>query len=202
LAHTLFPLGHLTKPEVREIARESKLALADKPDSQEICFIPGGDYKQFISNYLEEQGQAVPDSSGQLVTTSGEKLGSHGGIHNFTVGQRKGLGLTSPNPLYVLQIDKDSRRVTVGPESELNNAVLNVHRLNWISIPELTGPLRVQVKIRHVHEPSPALLELVLSENGQDRVRVTFDEPQRAVTPGHSAVFYDGDEVVGGGWIL
>jgi tRNA-specific 2-thiouridylase len=202
LAHTLFPLGHLTKPEVREIARTSKLALADKPDSQEICFIPGGDYKQFISNYLEEQGQAVPDSSGQLVTTSGEKLGSHGGIHNFTVGQRKGLGLTSPNPLYVLQIDKDSRRVTVGPESELNNAVLNVHRLNWISIPELTGPLRVQVKIRHVHEPSPALLELVSSENGPDRVRVTFDEPQRAVTPGHSAVFYDGDEVVGGGWIL
>jgi tRNA-uridine 2-sulfurtransferase len=198
LAHTLFPLGHLTKPEVREIARTSKLALADKPDSQEICFIPGGDYKQFISNYLEEQGQAVPDSSGQLVSTSGEKLGSHTGVHNFTVGQRKGLGLTSPNPLYVLQIDRDSRRVTVGPESELNNAVLNVHRLNWISISGLDTPRRAQVKIRHVHEPSPALLEPI----GTDQVLVTFEEPQRAVTPGHSAVFYDGDEVIGGGWIL
>jgi tRNA-specific 2-thiouridylase len=202
LAHTLFPLGHLTKPEVREIARSSKLALADKPDSQEICFIPGGDYKQFISNYLEEQGQPLPDSSGELVNTAGQRLGDHTGVQNFTVGQRKGLGLTSPNPLYVLQIDRDSRRVTVGPESELNNATLNVHRLNWISIPALTAPLRAQVKIRHVHEPSPALLEPVPSADGTEQVRITFDEPQRAVTPGHSAVFYDGDEVVGGGWIL
>jgi tRNA-uridine 2-sulfurtransferase len=198
LAHTLFPLGDLTKPEVREIARDSKLTLADKPDSQEICFIPSGDYKQFIANYLQEQGQPMPDSSGELVTTAGQPLGSHHGIQNFTVGQRKGLGLTSPNPLYVLNIDRDSRRVTVGPESELNTAVFYVHRLNWISIPELTGPTRVQVKIRHVHEPSPALIEQV----GEDRVKITFDIPQRAITPGHSAVFYDGIEVVGGGWIL
>ena len=197
LAHTLFPLGHLTKPEVREIARESKLPLADKPDSQEICFIPGGDYKQFIANYLEEQGQTVPDSSGQLVTTKGDALGQHEGIHNFTIGQRKGLGLTSPNPLYVLNIDSASHRVTVGLESELNTAVFNVHRLNWISIPSLDAPMRVQVKIRHVHEPSPALIE----PTGPDQVRITFDEPQRAITPGHSAVFYDGIEVVGGGWI-
>ena len=198
LAHTLFPLGHLTKPEVREKARESHLPLADKPDSQEICFIPGGDYKQFIANYLEEQGQPMPDSSGEMVTTSGKTLGAHEGVHNFTIGQRKGLKLTSPNPLYVLNIDRDSRKVTVGPESELNTAVLNVHRLNWISVPGLNEPMRVQVKIRHVHEPSPALIEPV----GEDRVRITFDEPQRAITPGHSAVFYDGDEVVGGGWII
>jgi len=197
LAHTLFPLGHLTKPEVREIARSSKLALADKPDSQEICFIPGGDYKKFIANYLEEQGETVPDSSGQLVTRSGVSLGKHEGVHNFTVGQRKGLGVTSPNPLYVLQIDRDSRRVTVGNESELNSPVLNVHRLNWIGIAGLNGPLRAQVRIRHVHEPSPALLEPI----GEDQVRVTFDQPQRAVTPGHSAVFYEGAEVLGGGWI-
>jgi tRNA-uridine 2-sulfurtransferase len=198
LAHTLFPLGGLTKPAVREIARSSHLALADKPDSQEICFIPGGDYKQFIANYLEEQGRPMPDSSGELITTSGQPLGSHQGIHNFTIGQRKGLGLTSPNPLYVLQIDRDSRRVTIGPESELNTATLNVHRLNWISIPTLTEPMRVQVKIRHVHEPAPALLE----PTSPDHLRITFDEPQRAITPGHSAVFYDGDEVVGGGWIV
>ena len=198
LAHTLFPLGHLTKPEVREIARNNHLALADKPDSQEICFIPGGDYKQFIANYLEEQGEPLPDSSGQLVTTAGSAIGTHGGIHNFTVGQRKGLKLTSPNPLYVLNIDRDSRRVTVGPESELNTAVLNVHRLNWISIAGLDEPRRAQVKIRHVHEPSPALIE----PTGPDQLRVTFDQPQRAITPGHSAVFYDGIEVLGGGWIL
>ena len=202
LAHTLFPLGHLTKPAVREIARTSKLALADKPDSQEICFIPGGDYKQFIANYLDEQGRPMPDSSGELVSTAGQPMGKHEGIHNFTIGQRKGLGLTSPNPLYVLQIDRDSRRVTVGPESELNTATLHVHRLNWISIPDLTAPMRVQVKIRHVHEPSPALIEPLAGPDGSEQVRITFDEPQRAITPGHSAVFYDGDEVVGGGWIL
>ena len=202
LAHTLFPLGHLTKPEVREVARSSKLALADKPDSQEICFIPGGNYKQFIANYLDEQGREMPDSSGELVSTSGKPLGQHEGIHNFTIGQRKGLGITSPNPLYVLNIDRESRRVTVGPESELNTATLHVHRLNWISVSGITGPTRVQVKIRHVHEPSPALIEPLTGADGSEQIRITFDEPQRAITPGHSAVFYDGDEVVGGGWIL
>jgi len=202
LAHTLFPLGHLTKPEVREVARESKLALADKPDSQEICFIPGGNYKQFIANYLDEQGREMPDSSGELVTTSGKPLGRHEGVQNFTIGQRKGLGITSPNPLYVLNIDRESHRVTVGPESELNTATLHAHRLNWISVPGISGPTRVQVKIRHVHEPSPALIEPLTGPDGTSQVRITFDEPQRAITPGHSAVFYDGDEVVGGGWIL
>ena len=197
LAHTLFPLGHLTKPAVREIARDSHLALADKPDSQEICFIPGGDYKKFIANYLEEQGQPMPDTSGDLVTTSGQPLGRHQGVHNFTIGQRKGLGVSSPNPLYVLNIDKSSRQVTVGGETELNTPTLHVHRLNWIAIPGLDHPLRAQVKIRHVHEPSPALLEPL----GDGKLRVTFDTPQRAITPGHSAVFYNGDEVLGGGWI-
>jgi tRNA-specific 2-thiouridylase len=202
LAHTLFPLGNLTKPEVREIARDSHLALADKPDSQEICFIPGGNYKQFIANYLEEQGREMPDTSGELVTTDGKPLGTHEGVQNFTVGQRKGLGLTSPNPLYVLQIDRESHRVTVGPESQLTSPILNVHRLNWISIPGLDKPLRAAVKIRHVHEPAPALLEPIASPDGSEQVRITFDEPQRAITPGHSAVFYSGDEVIGGGWIL
>ncbi len=198
LAHTLFPLGDRTKPEVRQIARDSGLALADKPDSQEICFIPGGDYKQFIANYLEEQGQQLPDTSGQLVTIQGAPLARHEGIHQFTIGQRKGLGIYAPNPLYVLHIDPASRNVTVGTESELNRPSLLVHRLNWISIAGLEAPRRAEVRIRHSQQPTPATLEPA----GPDQVRVRFDEPQRAVTPGHSAVFYDGDEVLGGGWIL
>jgi tRNA-specific 2-thiouridylase len=198
LAHTLFPLGNLTKTQVREAARLHGLALAEKPDSQEICFIPSGDYKRFLTAYLEEQGDQVPETDGELVTSKGEVLGRHEGIFNFTVGQRKGLGVSSPTPLYVLQIDPVSHRVTVGAGEELATRTLRANRLNWISIPELTGPMRVRAKIRHRHEPAWANL----SPAGPDEVLATFDEPQRAVTPGQSAVFYDGDEVVGGGWIV
>jgi len=198
LSRTLFPLGHMTKPEVREVARRHGLALAEKPDSQEICFISGGDYKQFIAAYLEEQGEAVPETAGELVAANGEVLGRHEGISNFTVGQRKGLGVSSPSPLYVLNIDPASHRVTVGADAELATLSLRANHLNWISIPELTAAMRVRVKIRHRHEPAWAALE----PTGTDEVTVTFDEPQRAVTPGQSAVFYDGDEVVGGGWIV
>ena len=197
LAHTLFPLGELTKPEVRGVARAEGLRLAEKPDSQEICFIPGGDYKQFIAAYLAEQGRELPDTAGQMVASDGQVLGQHTGIENFTVGQRKGLGLASPSPLYVLQIDAASHRVMVGPDEELATSRLRARRLNWISVAELTGPMRVQAKIRHRHDPAWATLE----PDGADAVVATFDEPQRAVTPGQSAVFYDGDEVVGGGWI-
>jgi tRNA-specific 2-thiouridylase len=198
LAHTLFPLGGLTKPEVREVARQHGLALAEKPDSQEICFIPGGDYKQFLTAYLEEQGQSVPETAGELVASGGEVLGRHEGISNFTVGQRKGLGVSSPAPLYVLNIDPASHRVTVGADEELATRTLRARNLNWISIPELTASMRVRIKIRHRHEPAWATLEPASA----DEVIATFDEPQRAVTPGQSAVFYDGDEVVGGGWIV
>jgi tRNA-uridine 2-sulfurtransferase len=199
LSRTLFPLGRLTKPEVREVARQHGLALAEKPDSQEICFIPGGDYKQFLTAYLEEQGEQFPESAGELVASSGEVIGRHEGISGFTVGQRKGLGVSSPTPLYVLKIDPASHRVTIGADAELATRTLRANRLNWISIPELTTPMRVRAKIRHRHEPAWATLEPF----GVDEVVVaTFDEPQRAVTPGQSAVFYDGDEVVGGGWIV
>jgi tRNA-specific 2-thiouridylase len=201
LAHTLFPLGHMTKPEVREVAREHGLALAEKPDSQEICFIPGGDYKQFLTAYLEEQGREMPDTAGELVTTDGRVLGQHESISGFTVGQRKGLKVSSPNPLYVIQIDPASHRVTVGADEDLATRTLRANRVNWISIPELTAPMRVKIKIRHRHEPAWATLEPANSEDGAE-VMATFDQPQRAVTPGQSAVFYDGDEVVGGGWIL
>ena len=198
LSRTLFPLGRLTKPEVREVARQRGLALAEKPDSQEICFIPGGDYKQFLTAYLEEQGEQAPETSGELVASNGEVLGHHEAISNFTVGQRKGLGVSSLSPLYVLNIDPASHRVTVGADAELATRSLRANRLNWISIPELVAPMRVRAKIRHRHEPAWAMLEPA----GEDQVIATFDEPQRAVTPGQSAVFYDGDEVVGGGWIV
>ena len=198
LARTLFPLGHMTKPEVRQAARQHGLALAEKPDSQEICFVPGGDYKQFITAYLDEQGEASSETAGELVAANGEVIGQHAGIHNFTVGQRKGLGVSSVAPLYVLNIDPASHRVTVGADAELATGTLRAQQLNWVSIAELTGPMRVKAKIRHRHEPAWATLEPA----GDDEVLATFDEPQRAVTPGQAAVFYDGDEVVGGGWIV
>jgi tRNA-uridine 2-sulfurtransferase len=198
LSRTLFPLGRMTKPEVREAARQHGLRLAEKPDSQEICFIPGGDYKQFLTAYLEEQDRPLPKSAGELVASNGEVIGRHEGIFNFTVGQRKGLGVASPSPLYVLKIDPVSHRVTAGADAELATRTLRAQRLNWISIAELTGPMRVKAKIRHRHEPAWVTLEPL----GSDEAVATFDEPQRAVTPGQAAVFYDGDDVVGGGWIF
>jgi tRNA-uridine 2-sulfurtransferase len=197
LRHTLFPLGEMTKPEVRQIARQYGLKLADKSDSQEICFIPGGDYKQFLAAYLEEQGEPVPETAGDLVAANGEVLGRHEGVYQFTVGQRKGLGVASGTPLYVLKIDSANHRVTVGSDAELATRTVRARQLNWISIAELSEPIRVRAKIRHRHEPAWATLEPV---NSGEAIAL-FDEPQRAVTPGQSAVFYDGDEVVGGGWI-
>ncbi|MBI2682655.1 MAG: tRNA 2-thiouridine(34) synthase MnmA [Acidobacteriales bacterium] len=198
LSRTMFPLGEMSKPEVREQARQKGLnVLAEKPDSQEICFVPGGDYKRFIDAYLADQGEALPDTSGEMVTTSGEVVGRHGGIHNFTVGQRKGLGVATGNPLYVLEIRGDKRQVVVGGGDELLSPSMRVKKLNWVSVPALDAPMRVQSKIRHRHEPAWATIEMA----GPDEVLATFDAPQRAVTPGQAAVFYDGDEVVGGGWI-
>ena len=199
LSRTLFPLGEMNKPAVRVMASEAGLDVATKPDSQEICFIPGGDYNTFLKAYLDEQGEPLPDSSGELVTTTGEVLGKHEGIHAFTVGQRKGLGLTSPEPLYVLNIHPDSHQVTVGSDSDLFTRDLTADRLNWITIPTLAAgeSIRVDIKIRHRHTPAPA----TLTGTGGDLVQATFDEPQRAITPGQSAVFYQQDEVVGGGWI-
>jgi tRNA-specific 2-thiouridylase len=198
LSRTLFPLGSMTKPEVRELARQHGLALAEKPDSQEICFVPGGDYKRFIDAYLSDSGEALPDTAGELVTTNGEVIGEHPGIHNFTVGQRKGLGVATGSPLYVIQINGADKQVVVGGEENLYSRSLRARRVNLIAVDELREPMRVSVKIRHRHEPAPATLE----KNGDDEILVTFDQPQRAVTPGQAAVFYDGDVVVGGGWIV
>ena len=197
LSRTLFPLGNMTKPEVRELARRRGLALAEKPDSQEICFVPGGDYKRFIDAYLAESGEALPDTAGELVTTSGEVIGEHHGIHNFTTGQRKGLGVATGSPLYVIQINGADKQVVVGSDEHLYSRTLRTHRVNLISVENLGEPMRVTVKIRHRHEPAPAVIE----KTGEDEIIVTFELPQRAITPGQAAVFYDGDVVVGGGWI-
>jgi tRNA-specific 2-thiouridylase len=197
LSRTIFPLGDMTKPEVRERARHHGLALAEKPDSQEICFVPGGDYKRFIDAYLAEQGEGLPDTAGDLVTTNGEVIGEHSGIHNFTVGQRKGLGVATGSPLYVIQISGANKQVIVGGEEHLYSRTLRARRVNLIAVDDLREPMRVAIKIRHRHEPAPAIIERV----GDDEILATFDEPQRAITPGQAAVFYDGDIVVGGGWI-
>jgi len=198
LARTRFPLGTMTKPQVRELARLHGLALAEKPDSQEICFVPGGDYKKFLDAYLAEQGRSLPETAGELVTTTGEVLGEHDGIHNYTVGQRKGLGLATGTPLYVIEIRGDTRQVVVGSQEELYSRSLRTRGVNFISLDVLRGPMRVSIKIRHRHEAASAVIEPC----GHNEVRAAFDEPQRAITPGQAAVFYDGDIVVGGGWII
>ncbi len=198
LSRTLFPLGDMKKPQVRELAATHGLAIAEKPDSQEICFVPGGDYKRFIDAYLAEQGESLPDTSGELVTTRGDVIGEHTGIHNFTVGQRKGLGVATGSPLYVIQISGAQKQVVVGGDEHLYSRILRTKRVNLISVAELQEPMRVAVKIRHRHEPAAATIE----RSGVDEILATFDEPQRAITPGQAAVFYDGDIVVGGGWIV
>ncbi|HEY3972171.1 MAG TPA: tRNA 2-thiouridine(34) synthase MnmA [Candidatus Sulfotelmatobacter sp.] len=197
LSRTIFPLGDMTKPEVRVLAHKHGLALAEKADSQEICFVPGGDYKRFIDAYLSEQGEALPDTAGDLVTTNGEVIGEHSGIHNFTVGQRKGLGVATGSPLYVIQISGVNKQVIVGGEEHLYSRTLRARRVNLIAVDDLHEPMRVTVKIRHRHEPATAAIE----RTSADEILVTFDEPQRAITPGQAAVFYHGNIVVGGGWI-
>ncbi|MFB3915437.1 MAG: tRNA 2-thiouridine(34) synthase MnmA [Terriglobales bacterium] len=198
LSRTRFPLGGMSKAQVRELARQYGLALAEKPDSQEICFVPGGDYKRFLDAYLTEQGDALPDTAGELVTSNGKVVGTHAGIHHFTVGQRKGLGIATGSPLYVIQVNGAARQVVIGSDEQLWSRTLRARSLNWIAVDDLRQPMRVRVKIRHRHDPAPATLER--ADDGE--VLVTFDDPQRAITPGQAAVFYDGEIVVGGGWIF
>jgi tRNA-specific 2-thiouridylase len=198
LARTLFPLGELTKPEVREMARSMDLAVASKGDSQEICFVPNGDYAAFMSSYLKDSGVAPASTRGEIVTTAGRTLGEHQGVHHFTVGQRRGLGIATGEPLYVISTDPASQRVVVGNNDDLLRPAFLARDVNWISISGVTSPVRAQVKIRNKHAAAPATLR---AAGDPDRVEVVFDEPQRAVTPGQGAVFYDGPLVLGGGWI-
>jgi len=196
LARTLFPLGELTKPEVRELARSMDLSVAAKGDSQEICFVPNGDYAAFMDAYMKEAGIPATQTSGAIVTADGRTLGKHEGVHHFTVGQRKGLGIATGEPLYVIATDPLSQQVTVGGNDQLLRSRFFVRDINWISIASVTSPVRAEVKIRNKHGAAPGTLHAA-----GERVEVVFDEPQRAVTPGQGAVFYDGDVVLGGGWI-
>jgi tRNA-specific 2-thiouridylase len=191
LAHAMFPVGTLEKSAVREHARELGLPVAEKPDSHEICFVSNGDHVEFLERHaVGQRGGAIRDVSGRVV-------GTHGGVHRFTVGQRKGLGLSSPIPLYVVGIDAAADTITVGPREALEQTTLTASGVNWISGQAPPDGTRVTAQIRHRHREAPA----TIVSDGPDRVTVTFDTPQTAVAPGQAAVFYSGDSVVGGGWI-
>ena len=198
LARTMFPLGGYTKPQVRELARELGLPVAGKPDSQEICFVPNGDYAAFIEAYFRERGIESDRTRGEIVDTTGRVLGEHAGVHHFTVGQRRGLRIAAGEPLYVIATSPAEQRVVVGRNEDLLRAHLIAKDVNWISIGPIHSPVRAQVKIRNKHVAAAAML---YPTSEAARVEVRFDEPQRAVTPGQGAVFYDGDLVLGGGWI-
>jgi tRNA-specific 2-thiouridylase len=197
LSRSLFPLGGLTKPKVRELARELGLAVAEKGESFEICFVPDGDYAGFLEKWLREKGRPDPPGGGEMTASDGRRLGAHPGVHHFTVGQRRGLGIAAGEPLYVIATDPAARRVTVGADAELYRAELTAREVNWIALAGIDAPARAEVKIRHRHDAAAATLHPA----GEGRVRVRFDEPQRAVTPGQAAVFYRGELVLGGGWI-
>jgi tRNA-specific 2-thiouridylase len=197
MSRTDFPLGELNKGTVREIARQAALPVAEKPESQEICFVPSGNYVQFIEAYLGERGEAMPEEEGDLVTTDGDVIGRHRGVHHYTVGQRKGLGIAAGRPLYVVELDHAANRVVLGDDAELRSESCELRDVNWISFTVLGAPVRAKVKIRHRHEPALATIEPIDATSA----RVKFDLSQRAVTPGQAAVFYSEDVVLGGGWI-
>jgi tRNA-specific 2-thiouridylase len=198
LSRTLFPLGGLNKTEVRELARALGVPVAAKPDSQEICFVPNGDYSAFIDAYFREQGATRPDTRGEVIDSEGHVVAEHAGVHNFTVGQRKGLGVARGEPLYVIATEPETHRVIIGRNDDLLRSTLDAREVNWIAVAPPDEPIRAEVKIRNKHVAAPATIY-----PGADptRVHVRFDERQRAITPGQAAVFYSGDLVLGGGWI-
>jgi tRNA-specific 2-thiouridylase len=192
LQHALTPLGGMEKPEIREIARELGLKVADKVDSQEICFVPGNDYKAFLRGHLGEE----EFHKGGIYDTKGNFIADHEGIEMFTIGQRKGLPGGSPRPRYVIDIDPQTNRVIVGDEEDLVREGFEVDRTNWLR-GEPGASERITVKIRYAHPGAEATVQALPG----GKARIQLDTPQRAITPGQAAVFYDGDVVVGGGWI-
>jgi tRNA-specific 2-thiouridylase len=199
LSRAMFPLGEMIKEEVRDIARGAQLYTAEKKESQEICFVPDGKYSEFIDRYLDHENRSdeMPDG-GEIVTTDGEVVGSHTGVHRYTIGQRKGLGIAHEKPLYVVQIERARNQIIVGRADELEASSFTARGVNWVAFDTPTESVRANVKIRYRHDPAPATIEPL----PDGHARITFDEPQRAITPGQSTIFYDGDEVVGGGWII
>jgi tRNA-specific 2-thiouridylase len=197
LGRALFPVGDQPKEAVREYARSRGLPVAEKPDSQEICFIPDHDYAAFVSRRISSTGATGGGPGGGLIVDeTGRTLGAHAGIHRFTIGQRKGLGLSSSSPLYVLALQPAEQRVVVGPKAALERTTLTASAVNWIA-GEPSAPVRATAQIRHRHLAAPAAIRALPGS----RAEVVFDAPQIAVTPGQAAVFYDGDVVLGGGWI-
>jgi tRNA-uridine 2-sulfurtransferase len=192
LAHAVFPLGGLRKTDVRERARELGLRVADKRDSQEICFVPGNDYAAVV-----EQRAPSPIPPGLIVDGAGRALGRHDGIHHFTIGQRKGLGVASPTPLYVIRIDAATNAVAVGSREQIERTTFEAAGVSWIDGADPSDLLQASAQIRYRHPAAPATIVPL----GRGRVRVQFDAPQSAITPGQAVVFYDGDETLGGGWI-
>ena len=190
LARARFPVGHLDKAAVREEAHRLGLRVAGKKDSQEICFVPAGEHPDFVARRAALPGGAIRDREGR-------EIGRHEGVHRFTIGQRKGLGLSAGIPLYVVDIDAGTADVTVGPKSDLERDTLTASRVNWISGTAPAGPIRAHARIRYRHREAPASIAPL----DGDRVRVVFDDPQTAITPGQAVVFYDGDVCLGGGWI-
>ncbi len=205
LAKIVFPLGDKSKTETRCIAESRNIATAQKPDSQEICFVPDGDYAAFIERHAiellegEDADRAVAVlTAGKVRSTSGRVLGEHRGTARYTVGQRKGLGISSSSPLYVVSTDPESNSVVVGTKQELLCGDFTLEKSHWISGRVPDGRVRCKVKIRSRHEETDATVTRLPDRH----YRVEFDQPQYSVTPGQAAVFYDGDKVLGGGWIL
>jgi tRNA-uridine 2-sulfurtransferase len=192
LSRAAFPVGHLDKDTVRAHALRLKLHVTSKPDSQEICFVPDGDYASFVERRAPEATRP-----GTVTDHDGRVLGTHGGVHRFTIGQRKGLGLSSSEPLYVLEIKPDSAQVVVGSRDALGRTRLTANGVNWVSGEAPADWLRVAAQIRHRHQAAPAKVR----STDEGRIELEFDAPQTAITPGQAVVFYDGDEVLGGGWI-
>ncbi len=199
LSRSWFPLGEMLKSEVREIARDANLYVAQKQESQEICFVPDGKYSEFIDRYLDhEDRKAELPVAGEIVSTTGETLGAHTGIHRYTIGQRRGLGIAHEKPLYVVQIERAKNQIIVGEADELDSIEFVAKGVNWVAFDEPSEPVRAEVKVRYRHDPAPATIHAL----PDGRAKIVFDEPQRAITPGQATIFYKGEEVVGGGWIV
>lgn len=192
LKHTLLPIGNFTKDRVREIARELELPVAAKPESQEICFIPDGDYPKFLKEYVSQTIRPGP-----ILDRQGNTLGEHQGILFYTIGQRKGLGISAEEPLYVTAIVSERDAIVVGSKEEVYGTELIASDLNWISLAKLEQPITTKAKIRYLHKEAEAVIAPVY----EDKVYIKFKEPQMAITPGQAIVFYDGNTVIGGGTI-
>ncbi|HYM00452.1 MAG TPA: tRNA 2-thiouridine(34) synthase MnmA [Blastocatellia bacterium] len=199
LARAVFPLGEMTKDQVREVARQNGLATAEKPESQEICFVPDGDYARFVENYARhELGRETNEQTrGPITTPDGQEIGEHSGLHRFTIGQRRGIGIASSDPLYVIKIDVPLNKLVVGRRDDLYGHSLIANGVNWLSRGEPSEPIRADVRIRY-RSPEAAA---TITPLGAGYVRVKFDAPQPAITPGQAVVFYENDAVLGGGWI-